>query len=135
MEPNVLAVYGILKLDFSLDLSKMGARYIGNCEMPGTELWKIGDGVGLIRSEFIDSRTHGQLFEIPEQMWEWLDRIEGHPYLYKRSLIDVIQTEVGEAGEGELDRRVWVYIYQHPDYFTEKIESGNYESDSEYARG
>lgn len=128
MKPDLLFVYGILKRGYSLDLSKEGGKYLGEAVLKGANLYRIGDGVGLQLAD--EGKVHGEVFEIADDwVWRWLDGIEGHPYLYRRELVQVWLSPVNQ------EFYAWVYVHQLPEYFGELIESGKYESDSEYARG
>jgi len=136
MEPNLLTVYGILKRGYSLDLEREGCKFLGTVQVPNTNLYSIGEGVGLLRED--GGLSFGELFEVPERLWRWLDGIEGHPYTYRRELITVwlegepqpdFSIEDGPAVES------WIYVHQRPEYFSGKIESGRYEQGGHYARG
>jgi len=127
VKPNKLFVYGILKRGFSLDLEREGAKFLGEATLQPANLYHVGGGVGLRIED--EGKVYGEVFEIPPTMWRWLDGIEGHPYTYMRQQVQAFI--VDRVGPEE----VWVYVHQHPEYFTGLIESGRYESDSEYARG
>ena len=125
---NKLFVYGILKRGFSLDLSREGAKFIGEAILQPANLYSIGAGVGLLLEN--EGKVHGEVFEIPnERMWKWLDRIEGHPHLYQRQRVWPVLTHSNDEVEA------YVYVYQRPEYLGRLIESGNYDDNSGYARG
>lgn len=133
MQPNKLFCYGILKRGFSLDLEKMGGKFLGEAILKPANLYRIGDGVGLRIED--EGKVYGEVFEIErEKTWLWLDRIEGHPYTYMRQQVQVM-VSCDEGGPQLIEMECWTYVHQHPEYMGELIESGNYESDSEYARG
>jgi gamma-glutamylcyclotransferase (GGCT)/AIG2-like uncharacterized protein YtfP len=51
----------------------------------------------------IDNGSHkiqGEIYEINDETFEWLDRLEGHPHFYERRLIDV----------DKFPEPVWIYI-------------------------
>ena len=125
---NKLFVYGILKKGFSLDLSREGAKFIGEAILQPANIYSIGAGVGLLLEE--EGKVHGEVFEIPnERMWKWLDQIEGHPHLYQRQIVWPVLTHSNDEVEA------YVYVYQRPEYLGRLIESGNYDDNSGYARG
>ena len=130
VEPNKLFCYGILKRGFSLDLSREGAKFLGEATLQPANLYRIGQGVGLRIED--EGKVYGEVFEIPPVMWKWLDRIENHPHTYQRQLVEasLYADDLSVIGVN-----CWVYVHQHPEYFGELIESGNYEASGEYARG
>ncbi len=117
MESNRLFCYGILKRGFELDLRRYGAEFIDSSKMYYAKIYQIGSGVGLTMSDEGTDVVHGELFRIPDDLWGWLDRIEGHPYNYKREVKDV--SDACQA---------WVYVHQHPSCFGKQIKSGRYEN-------
>lgn len=113
---NKLFCYGILKKGFALDLEHEGAKFLGEATLQPANIYRIGGGVGLAIED--RGKVHGEVFEIPEGFWKWLDRIEGHPYTYQRQVFEVsLNGEVMPA---------WVYVHQHPNFFGALIQSGNY---------
>lgn len=119
---NKLFVYGILKRGFQLDLTKEGATFVGEATLQPANLYAIGGGVGLRIED--EGKAYGEVFEIPETMWRWLDRIENNPYTYMRQLVEVMVYPT-DAPAYELE--AYVYVHQHPEYFDGVIESGNYQ--------
>jgi gamma-glutamylcyclotransferase (GGCT)/AIG2-like uncharacterized protein YtfP len=137
MQPNKLFVYGILKRGFSLDLTREGAKFLGEATLQHANIYKIGEGVGLLLED--EGKVYGEVFEIPERLWRWLDNIEGHPYTYMRQQIQVMLYEaVDRAGSVEYqgnEIECWTYVHQHPEYMNELIETGSYQQGGRYARG
>lgn len=88
-----IAVYGILKQGFSLDLIRYGGKFLGEDEVNG-RLYHIGGGVGLRLDEHPvpqHVRAKVEVFEIPETLFGWLDEIEGVEHgVYTRKLIKTI---------------------------------------------
>lgn len=129
MEPNKLFVYGILKTNFSLDLNRSHyglpkAKFIGKATLKGATLNRIGSGVGL-RLEG-EALVHGEVYEIPDKMWPFLDQIENHPHTYKREVVKAQLVGLPDYPDGVGEIEAWVYVHQHPKYFMGKIRSGNY---------
>jgi len=84
MEPNRLFVYGILKRGFELDLGRYGATFIGEAKLPGAQLYGMGVGVGLRMVYDLNQIATGEVWEIPDDLWTWLDAIERNGINYKR---------------------------------------------------
>jgi gamma-glutamylcyclotransferase (GGCT)/AIG2-like uncharacterized protein YtfP len=135
MKNNKLAVYGILKKGYELDLDNYGAKFIGEGHIQGATLFGIGPmgsgkfhGVGL-RLTDDKSVAHIELWEIPDSLWDWLDGIEGNGFCYTRKIVEVKlnrSPEVIAAGcVGSTD--AWVYEHCYKDFkYTDKIESGRF---------
>lgn len=90
---NKIAVYGLLKRNFGLDLTDYDGKFIQEDEVNG-RLYYIGDGVGLRLDEHPvpqSIRAKVEVFEIPEDLFGWLDRIEGTAHgVYTRKLIKTV---------------------------------------------
>ena len=114
MEPNKLFCYGILKRGFAMDLERYGAKFIGSALLEGAQLYHIGRGVGLrpVESGEQDAlpSAHGEVFEVPDDMWPWIDRLESNGFAYTRKIYTPI-VEV-EGGRTLLD--AWVYVHTYP---------------------
>ena len=114
MECNLLYVYGILKRGYAADLSKMGAKFISEATMQNSQLYWIGKdrmGVGL-RFEQDKGPAQGEIWEIPESLWSYLDDIEGVKYnVYKRILTYPLLVKIEVA--------VQAYVYAHIYYENE----------------
>lgn len=126
MQPKLLFVYGILKRNFSLDLTKKGASFMGPDALPGAQLFQMGGGVGLRLDEsFRDCPlAQGEVFEIPDSLWRWLDSIEQNGFCYTRR---VVETKFGPA---------WVYEHTFPGtQYRMPIPANDYQENSPYARG
>lgn len=130
MNLNRLAVYGILKCGFELDLRYYGGRFLGKGTIKGT-LYHIGSGVGL-RLDDPSQVAHVEVFEIVsrsqvrriysvEETWRWLDAIESNGQVYTRKTIP-INMEDGTT----LD----CWIYEHTlwplDRYKHPIEGGKF---------
>jgi gamma-glutamylcyclotransferase (GGCT)/AIG2-like uncharacterized protein YtfP len=78
----------------------------------------------VIRGERV-SPIRGEVYAVNGKTLEALDRLEGHPTLYRRENVDVL------IGDGR-PLRAWVYFY--PERRGTLIESGNYGDDVERVR-
>jgi len=142
VNPKLLMVYGILKKGYELDLSEYGAKFIGECHIPGAILYGIGKnwnheshpnegrefhGVGLGLDKDPDRVAHGELWEIPDTLWDWLDQIEQNGFCYTRKVVQVRVTDpVSEAPEYQYTN-AWVYEYSYPGFdYANPIEGGRF---------
>jgi len=124
IEPcELLFVYGILKRGFELDLEREGAKFIGEGVLKNANIYRIGDGVGLLLED--EGKVYGEIFKIPNRLWKWLDAIEGHPHTYMRQLVEPILWDEHDASSTYV--KAWVYVHQLSHYLGELIESGKYE--------
>jgi gamma-glutamylcyclotransferase (GGCT)/AIG2-like uncharacterized protein YtfP len=119
MECSNLFVYGILKRGKSADLSKFGAKFIGEAKLEGAQLYHVRHGVGLriidppvsdIQIEDNLPIAVGEVWEIPDPLWEWLDRIESNGYVYTRK---IVTPEVHDANEKNGFALVDAWTYEH----------------------
>jgi len=100
---NRLFVYGILKRGYELDVSHYGAKFLQEATLNSAVLYGIGrrwdheghpndgreySGVGLRFTANLEDKVHGELWEIPEKLWPWLDQIENNGITYTRKLVD-----------------------------------------------
>ena len=126
MNPNVLFVYGILKRGFQLDLEQRGAKFLGEAQLPGAILYRIGHGgVGLRLVEDLNKVAYGEVFEIPHcrpdryAEWGWLDEIENNGLVYTRKVVPV------HFPKSNADLLTWVYEHTYPSArYDRPIESG-----------
>lgn len=106
---NKLFVYGILKRGFQLDLRNKECIFLGEAILPSANLYHLGGGVGMKMEE--GGRAFGEVFDIPPDLWAWLDRIEGHPYNYRRIIVEPILYKLGDGG---INVETWAYEFPHP---------------------
>jgi len=146
MQPNTLFVYGILKRGFQLDLTERGAKFIGEAQLPGAILYRIGHGgVGLRLVEDPNRVAYGEVFEIPgpgklahhdiRGLWPWLDEIEANGLAYKRKVVKVL---LEKMPDNDMDLPyetvdAWVYEHTYPGArYDRPIDSGKYEYVEDY---
>jgi gamma-glutamylcyclotransferase (GGCT)/AIG2-like uncharacterized protein YtfP len=133
MENNKLFVYGILKRNYPLDLSEYGGQFIGEAHIEGATLFGIHPyykgamdpdasyaGVGLRLNTQADHVAHGELWEVPEGLWKWLDEIEQNGFAYTRKIVPVLVHDVpgdpGINGDGVDEVQAWVYEHSFPGF-------------------
>ena len=139
VNPSKLFVYGILKRGYELDLADYGAEFIGEAHIPGAILYGIGKnwhheshpnegrefhGVGLGLNKDPDRVAHGELWDIPDKLWDWLDQIEQNGFVYTRKAVKV-STYTEDSYGAIYD--AWVYEYTYPGFdYANPIESGKF---------
>ena len=105
-------VYGLLRKGQSMAHMLAQAKYLGETEVDGFDLFHLGTYPGAVAG---DGRVKGELYEV--ESLDALDAAEGvdrSPPLYQRR-------EVETGGE-----RAWIYVYARPLAGTLKIESGDW---------
>ena len=119
MENNKLFVYGILKKGYELDLATYGVWFIGEARIEGATLYGIHptgqgeySGVGL-RLDGLNT-AYGELWEIPEYLWDWLDMIEQNNRCYTRKMVEV--QVMDKDGAGVTSVNAWVYEHTYPGF-------------------
>lgn len=121
-ECNMFFVYGTLRIGFSNHPVLGGAPYQGDA-VSVDPFYMVGYGVPVIFKGG-DKKIFGELYRVKNvEILKNLDRLEGHPTLYRREIIKVTD----ESGN-EVD--AWCYIvnnrtgYPHP-YLTEVEHFGS----------
>lgn len=109
-----LFVYGILKRGFPLDLKQYGGKFLGKARIAGTQLYHIGGGVGLRKTADLEAKAVGELWEIPNSLWRWLDDIEQNGFCYTREWFNA---EFVFKEDGDLtSAQAYVHSYPGMDY-------------------
>ncbi len=129
---NKLFVYGILKRGYELDLNNQGAKFIGEASIPGACLYGIGrpragrefSGVGLKLDVGPARVAHGELWDIPDDLWDWLDGIEQNGFCYTRKIVKA--EHINSLGY-PADIDTWVYEYTYPGFsYDNPIANGRF---------
>jgi len=119
IQKSLIFVYGILKRGQSLDLEKRGHKFIGPGAIEGATLRPIGGGVGLLFDEDTGYIAYGEVFEIPDAIWPWLDFIEDNGRSYTRKQVEVSMLN------GMAPKLCWVYEHTYPNMaYADPIPSG-----------
>lgn len=150
LKNNKLFVYGILKRGYELDLRQYGATFLGEAHINGATLFGIGapyknrkwSGVGLKldppNTEHLPMWglgphrvAHGELWEVPDPLWAWLDGIEQNGFCYTRKITDVslneYPVEAPYDGESYKTVKAWVYEYSYPGFtYKSPIKEGRF---------
>lgn len=98
-------VYGTLKKGFYFHEQFLGedkSAFLGKV-MSGPSYSLYIDGLPHLIEETTDKPVKGELYEINEKVLDTLDKLEGHPLIYQRKVIDVYN----ESGEKSL---AWAYL-------------------------
>lgn len=113
-------------------MPRFNCKFIGEATIEGAVLHGMGHGsykehksgyggVGLKLSPDKTKIAHGEVFEIPEKQWEWLDSIESNGFTYTREVVSVYL----KAPKGlHKTLHAWVYVYTHERFRPNPIEGG-----------
>lgn len=117
-----IAVYGSLLKGFGNHRLIQDSKYIGDgLTKPEYTMVSLGGFPGVIKNG--NNSIYFQVYELDDETFKRVDRLEGHPAFYKR---DIIETEYGD---------VWMYFLDESYLEHEKVESGNwlkYKNEREY---
>lgn len=80
-----LFVYGSLMAGLSNHGRLQGARFIGRATAAGFSMHSLGGFPGVVREG--EGSVHGEVYEVDGAMLTDIDRLEGHPRFYRRTLI------------------------------------------------
>ena len=83
-------VYGSLRSGESNHAVMEGATWVGPARSsPGFRLYSLMAYPAMVRDAAWAGAVVGELYDVPESMVERLDRFEGHPELYERTLVQL----------------------------------------------
>lgn len=103
-------VYGTLKLGGSNNHLLEGAEFISKVvTYEDYDLMNYGGFPCMSPESLEGNRVRGQLFRIQEQHLERMDRLEGHPDFYYRSVVEVVSEETAHI------EYAWAYFHHNPD--------------------
>ena len=149
MDNNKIFVYGILKRGYELDLEQFGAKFLGEASIPGATLYGIGrryqheghpndgrefSGVGLKLAGSPLTTAYGELWEIPDNLWNFLDDIEQNGQVYERKIVPIVmnvpvpEDEIVPAGTYcKAYTNAWVYEHCFKNFhYKDIIVSGRF---------
>ena len=116
---NTVFVYGTLKKGWGNNTLLANSTYKGAGTVKGT-LINLGSFPALLKEG--DSIVHGELYDVTDAILSMLDMLEGHPYFYKRELMNVKHDT-----SGDILTKVWAYCV--PEAFRQShtvIMNGNW---------
>lgn len=114
-EPHYVFVYGTLKKGEGNDYLLKDSEFLG-------EAWTDEEflfcGQGFPRAiRVTDSRREkvatlmarilGEVYVVDDEVLRLLDGLEGHPYMYKRTVIDAFGPAIGKVPNGKVEMYVW----------------------------
>lgn len=91
--------HGLIAGFINVDHSKYTGenKFVGHDKILG-RIYSLGGFPGL--KEHPDGKVHGEVYEVDAPTLERLDRLEGHPHMYERRLIETVE-----------GKKVWTYFY------------------------
>jgi gamma-glutamylcyclotransferase (GGCT)/AIG2-like uncharacterized protein YtfP len=104
-----IAVYGILKQGEAAEdvLNGMfNTKFLGKCIIPKARLYEAPTAPWIHMDAENGYDVHAELYLADEAAMAMMDRMENHPYLYKRTVVPILHN--GEMTEAQ------VYVFQHP---------------------
>ena len=115
-----IVVYGSLKRGGKLHGHMQGSRFLGTTTFPG-QLFSLGSYPAARPAEEPEDLIHGEVYECSDALVELLDRIEGHPWMYKRSPIQTahfgqVQAYIYQRRPSSLERRIASGVYNVEDW-------------------
>lgn len=115
-----LFVYGTLKQGYYNHRCLKGAKYLCDATLERSRIYNVGAYPALVRTHDDSDFVIGELYEIPDDLWPALDRLEGVPHLYTR-----------QDARVQLDERLYedcqVYVWAGSTDNLQLINSGNWE--------
>ena len=113
----VLFVYGTLKLGHSNNRLLKGAEFLGVAKT--LEKYSLYEsGIPFVFKGESVSQIFGELYRVDELTLKIVDRLEGHPEVYRREKVQVV-TEEG--------RTVTAWMYFYPEKRGKLVKTGRYE--------
>jgi len=109
-------VYGTLRIGEVRHRVIQDCEFVGMAYTEGYDLYLISRFPGMVPGS---GRVVGEVYRVPEEIFQELDLIEGVPHLYRRELIKV-KLDTGEELE------TYTYIYNRSVDGLEKIPSGDW---------
>lgn len=104
-------VYGSLKNGFHNHRLLEQSKFLGVASGEGYRMVSLGSFPGLLHG---DKTVVGELYEVDDNTFKSLDRLEGHPEFYKRL--------ERPFDDGEEVHHAWVYLINGYDHYPE-VES------------
>lgn len=110
---HTIFVYGTLKQGQANHRYLEGQQYLGEYKIVGFDMYNVGSFPAVVYGEGV---IRGEAYLVDDATLASLDRLEGHPRLYRREKVTI---------EGMIiDLWGWVYIWQRPIDGLEAIPTG-----------
>lgn len=111
---SLVFVYGSLKKGFHNHHLLEKSRFLCENSLAGYLMISLGAFPGIIPNPGQFTPVYGEVYEVDEKTLKALDRLEGHPHMYERTLVKL---NYGEEA--------WVYVYKHADTkFSKTVPTG-----------
>ncbi|MHC4960127.1 MAG: gamma-glutamylcyclotransferase family protein [Planctomycetota bacterium] len=108
-------VYGLLRRGQSMAHMMARARFVGETEIDGFDLYHLGEFPGLVHGE---GKVLGEVYELDsgEELakLDAAERIDSNPPLYRRESVDALGSPT------------WIYVYARPTEGHLRIQSGDW---------
>jgi len=108
-----LLAYGTLKRNRNNHEYLNNATYMGNYYTSG-DFTLIVSGLPFLVRRRSERGVKGEVYKVNSDILRQIDKLEGHPSLYRREVITVYNEDTKELLE--------VYTYTHPDIFNHNFE-------------
>lgn len=116
-----LFVYGTLMQGFHNHGVLGKAQFLGEGTVFG-ELYHLGGYPGFKHGH---NKVTGEIYEVPDEQWARLDRLEGRPHLYDRETINATLYDAEHDLLEPMDVQIYVYQRDVPEHA--RIVTGRFE--------
>jgi|TARA_B110000967_G_C18848623_1_gene543370 gamma-glutamylaminecyclotransferase len=115
---DLVFVYGTLREGYGNHIYLHTSKKIG--EAKTAEKYSMYEaGIPFVYKNKASVAITGEVYEVSNDSLYLMDMLEGHPYQYRREIIEVVLNESNEV------KKAWLYFYPEP--VGNIIESGDYE--------
>lgn len=115
---HYLFVYGTLKRGHCNHYLLEGCEFLGNAETKEKyALYEAGIPY-LVKGKKV-SHVKGEVYKVPEYVLKQIDRLEGHPFFYKREKAKVVLKDGKEID-------AWIYFFRKSISYARLNGSGEY---------
>lgn len=107
---DLVFVYGTLKQGFHNHYLLRGVKFVGNAVTVDKWALPIYGGTHLPTVLPLNDgyAIKGEAYRPSKADWKLLDRLEGHPDMYKRVLVDI------KLVDGDTPNKAWIYLFTSP---------------------
>jgi gamma-glutamylcyclotransferase (GGCT)/AIG2-like uncharacterized protein YtfP len=118
MEKHLLFVYGTLKSGFWNHHYLEDSEYLGKAETKEKYAMYVGGIPFVVKGQKV-STIKGEVYEVSKDVLKEIDRLEGHPFAYRREKVKV-KLEDGKEVEA------WMYFWRN------NVEASTLNPEGEY---
>lgn len=112
---HLVFVYGTLKSGYGNNRLLLTSKFIGNCRTTSPWMLDADGGIPFLHKIRDGKHVIGELWEVDDQTFANLDRLEGHPTFYERDKISVDLIDSSPVWS----RIVWAYFINASGYSDE----------------